>query len=88
MTVAMDVLPWLAAGALLGAAYLALIARSVAAIGSRAGWRAVALPAALRGILAVAALGFAAQYGALPLVLMLGGFLLARTVVLRRAREG
>jgi hypothetical protein len=88
MTLATEILPWLAAGALLGAAYLMLIARSVAAIGAGAGWRAIAVPVVLRLILAVAALGFAARHGALPVVLMLCGFVLVRTVVIRRMREG
>lgn len=78
---------WFGAGALLGTAYLYLIGRSVAAVSDGAAWR-VAVPLALRIALAAGAFVFAARHGALPLLLMLGGFLVARTVALRRVREG
>lgn len=88
MSQAFALLPWLAAGVALGACYLYLIGRSVAAIGADAGWPAIVLPAALRLALAAAALVFAARHGALPLGAMLCGFLLARTAAIRRARDG
>lgn len=88
MNYAIDILPWLAAGGALGAVYLFLIGRSVAAVGDTANWWSFALPLFLRVILAAAGFWFAARHGALPLISMLGGFLVARGVALRRAREG
>lgn len=88
MTDATAVFEWLLAGGVLGAVYLFLVGRSVAAVGGAANWRAFALPLLLRVILAAAGFWFAARHGALPLVSMLGGFLVARGVALRRAREG
>lgn len=77
---------WVGAGAVLGSAYLYLIGRSVAAVSDGAAWR-IAVPLALRIVLAAVAFVFAARHGALPLLLMLCGFLVARTVALRRFRE-
>ncbi len=79
---------WLFAGAALGGVYLYLIARSLAAIHAASAWYAAALYLALRIGLAVAAFALAAMSGAAALLLMLAGFLLARTVVIRRVRVG
>lgn len=78
---------WLAAGLLLGAVYIRLIGRSVAELleaGSAAraaGWFL------LRIGLAALALWGAATQGALPLLSMLLGYLVARTLVVRAVRR-
>lgn len=87
MTDAVALLPWVLAGGVLGAVYLFLIGRSVAALGDTANWLSFSVPLLLRVILVAAAFWFAARHGALPLLSMLGGFLVARGVVLRRARS-
>jgi hypothetical protein len=79
---------WLLAGMALGAVYLALVQRTVAAItqdtaskGAAAGWLA------LRFALAAAVLAAAAVRGTGPLLLTLLGFLLVRSLVIRRMRR-
>jgi len=81
-------LAWLAAGAAMGAAFLYLVARSVAAIRRPGARGAAAGFLVLRMALAVAVFTLAARQGALPLVSALAGFLVARTVAIRRMREG
>ena len=78
---------WLAAGIALGAVYLWLVARTVAAITGSGGKAPAALWLVLRMALAAGAFWAAATEGALPLLVMLLGFLIARTVAIRRARE-
>jgi hypothetical protein len=88
MTYTPDWYLWILGGAVLGVVYLFLIGRSVAAIRAARGWPAMVAPLVIRLALAAAAFYLAARHGALPLVLMLGGFLAPRTVALRRMREG
>ena len=78
---------WLAAGIALGAVYLWLVARTVAALTGSGGKAPAALWLVLRMALAVGAFWVAATEGALPVLVMLLGFLIARTVAIRRARE-
>ncbi len=80
-------LTWFSAGLALGALYLFLIGRTVEAITGYVGWRTAALPLVLRISLAVAAFAFASRQGALPVLAMLSGFLVARSLGLRRVRE-
>lgn len=78
---------WLVAGIALGAVYLWLVARTVAAITGSGQRTTAALWLVLRMALAAVAFWAAASEGALPLLVMLLGFLIARTVAIRRARE-
>lgn len=83
-----DLALWLAAGIALGAVYLRLLARTVAAFtGAGGSGGAGAVWLLLRVALAAGAFWAAARHGALPLLSMLLGFLVARTVAIRRARE-
>lgn len=76
---------FLAAGAALGMAYMAVLARSVAALVEDGGTGAAVLLTVTRIAVAVAAFWAAALAGAGPLLTMLAGFLLARSAVLRRS---
>lgn len=78
---------WLAAGVALGAVYLWLVARTVAAITGEGRKTGAAAWLVLRMALAAGAFWAAATQGALPVLVMLLGFLIARTVAIRRARE-
>jgi hypothetical protein len=71
-----------AGGIILGAGYFALLRRSLAL--RAAGALALALG---RLLAAVAFFGFAARFGALPLLSAFLGFLAARPLALRAARE-
>lgn len=84
----MTLLPWFLLGLALGAGYLYLLRLSVRALTEGGGRLGAVWPYALR--IGAAALAFytAAQSGALAMVLVLAGFLLARSTVLRLAREG
>jgi F1F0 ATPase subunit 2 len=83
-----EALGWILAGAALGAVYLYLVGRTVAALASPAARKAAVGYLVLRFALAVAAFWLAAQSGAAPLLMMFAGFLLARTALLRRATRG
>ena len=90
MTMA-DLLPlmgWALAGAALGALYLALLARTVAAVTAGGGGAGAAGFLLMRVVLAVLAFWAAAAQGALPLLATLGGFLAARAVAVAHARRG
>jgi F1F0 ATPase subunit 2 len=77
-----------AAGLMLGLGYFALLARTVRLFAAGADTvRAVTLYALRIGV-AVAAFVAMAQAGAAPLIGALGGFVVARIVVGRRARFG
>ena len=78
--------PWLLGGGALGAVYMHLIARTVAAIEPPASNRAAAVWLLLRLGLAAAVLAIAAMQGAGPLLAVLAGFLVSRSVAIRRAR--
>ena len=80
--------PWLVGGVALGAVYMHLIARSVAVIGPSAPARGAIALFILRFALAASVLTLAAMQGAGPLLAVLAGFLLARTVAIRRAKKG
>lgn len=80
--------PWLLGGIVLGAVYMHLIARSVAAIGPAGSNRSAALWLLLRFAIAAIVLALAAMKGAGPLLAVLAGFLLSRTVAIRRVRGG
>jgi hypothetical protein len=79
-----ETVAWLVAGAALGAVYLFLIGRTIAAMAPPAARVSAAAWLVLRLALAACLFWLAAQRGAAPLVLLLAGFLLARTVALRR----
>jgi F1F0 ATPase subunit 2 len=79
---------WLVAGIALGWVYFALVARSVAAVMQSTGRRPAIGWLALRLTLAAAGFWLAAHSGALALIAMLGGFLIARHVAIRHAKEG
>jgi hypothetical protein len=78
---------WLVGGIALGALYMHLIARSVAAIGAPSGYRVAVGWLLVRFAAAAALLVVAALQGAGPVLAVLAGFLLARTFAIRRARE-
>ena len=78
---------WLAAGVALGAVYLWLVARTVAAITGAGRKTDAAAWLVLRMALAAGAFWAAATQGAPAVLAMLLGFLVARTVAIRRARE-
>ncbi|PWJ20251.1 ATP synthase subunit I [Jannaschia seohaensis] len=77
--------PWLLGGIALGAVYMHLISRTVAAIARPVSNRAAAGWLLLRFGLAAAVLALGAMQGAGPLLAALAGFLLSRTVAIRRA---
>lgn len=87
MTAIPELVFWLAGGIALGAVYLGLVARSVAALAQSHRISAGAIYLLLRMALAAGAFWAAATRGALPLLVMLAGFLIARTIAIRRARE-
>lgn len=75
------------AGLGLGLLYFAALRRTAEAFGSASGWR---LPAALtvaRLLAAIAVFAGIVQFGAGPLLAAFGGFLAARALALRAARE-
>lgn len=78
---------WLAAGIALGAIYLWLVGRTVAAITGSGRKTIAAAWLVLRMALAAGAFWAAATQGALAVLAMLLGFLIARTVAIRRARD-
>jgi F1F0 ATPase subunit 2 len=80
-----EVVAWIGAGTALGTVYLWLIRRTVAAIGPPAAKTAATAYLVLRLVLAMGAFWMAASHGALPLLMMLVGFLVARTVAIRRS---
>jgi F1F0 ATPase subunit 2 len=83
----MQLAPWLLAGIALGAVHMHLITRTVAAIEPPAANRAAVVWLLLRFGVAAAVLALAAMRGAGPLLTVLAGFLLSRTVAIRRARR-
>ncbi len=76
-----------AAGMLFGWGYFEALRRSVARYGSRKGRAASVALTAGRLLAAVALFGAAARLGALPLLVTLLGFLVARSLALRAARR-
>ena len=71
----------------LAALYFAALRRTATLIASGAGWRlAIALTVA-RAAGAIAVLGLTAQWGATALLAALAGFVVARSVALRRIRS-
>ena len=78
--------PWLLAGLALGGVYMVLLARSVAAIAGPAAVGAAAAWLILRFGLAAIVLALAAMQGAGPLLAALVGFLIARTIAIRRVK--
>ncbi len=81
---ALEVALYLLAGAALGAAYFLMLLRTVRAHTAQAGLALVVPFYLLRIAAAAAAFWFIAQQGALPLLLALFGFLLARVAVQHR----
>lgn len=74
-----------AAGAVLGAAYIRLLALNVALYAKGAGWRlALALHCGRLALIAAAMWG-AVQWGGGALLAALGGFLAARALMIRRS---
>jgi hypothetical protein len=77
----------IAAGLVLGGGFFSLLGLNVRLYGSRRWPVAMGLHLARWGLMTVA-LVVAARAGALPLLSVTLGILLARTAVVRRAREG
>lgn len=75
---------WIVAGAVLGVVYLFLIGRTVAALRPPFGRSAAWGYFVLRIAVAAGVLTLAARAGALPLLSCLAGFLVARSLMLRR----
>lgn len=88
MAVLLQALAGLAGGLALGVAYFALLGRSVSATPPPAARPLAALFLLLRLALAAGAFWLAAQSGAVALIAMLAGFLVARGVAIRRVKEG
>jgi len=88
MTITPGLIIWLVAGIALGAVYMYALWRSVRGMQAANGWLALVGPMALRLGMAGLLLVFAARHGPLPVIAVLIGFLLTRTVVIRRMREG
>ncbi|WP_137702318.1 ATP synthase subunit I [Marimonas lutisalis] len=88
MSIIQSQIPWFVCGLALGGVYLFLIHLSVQAIMRETGWIAAFGPLALRVGLAGVAFYFAAQSGALSVIVMLAGFLLMRSMAVRKMREG
>ena len=82
-----EAIAWLASGAAFGGVYLWLIARTVKAITRPDSRMSAVLYFALRFALAAALLWLAASHGAHALLLTLLGFLLARSIIIRRFRQ-
>lgn len=82
-----DGLPWLLAGAVIGAAYFFLLARSVDAMSTASDWRKAAGYLVLRVAIAVCGFTLAAMQGTAPVLFTLVGLVLARTVAIRRVRR-
>ncbi|MCU4651466.1 hypothetical protein N8I71_01360 [Roseibacterium sp. SDUM158016] len=80
--------PWLLGGMVLGAVYMHLIARTVAALDPSASNRGAIAWVLLRFSMAAAVLSLAAIQGAGPLLAVLAGFLLSRSIAIRRAGRG
>jgi hypothetical protein len=87
MTFTPDIVVWLLAGAATAAVYLLLLRYSVSALVARKRFGAV-IPTALRIALAGTAFFIAARQGAVPLLLLLGGFVIVRMIVVGRVRAG
>jgi F1F0 ATPase subunit 2 len=83
-----EIVLWLIFGSLLGAGYFYLMRLTVEAIGRSSAWLPAAGYFVLRLGLAGGAFAFSAIHGAIPLLLTLCGFLIARNVVTRKYRKG
>ncbi|MDK3019949.1 N-ATPase subunit AtpR [Pseudodonghicola flavimaris] len=77
---------WLGAGLALGAFYFWMLGRSVAAFGQAEGRRRAIGYVVLRLAVAAGVMTLAALQGTGPLLLTLLGFIVARTVAIRRAK--
>ena len=75
------------AGVALGFIYFAALRHSVTRFEKQGGWRLVVLFSLLRIGCAIAAFALLARLGAVPLILAAGGFLLARTIAVRRVQK-
>lgn len=83
-----QILLWLVVGGALGLFYFWSLGRSVAAFGQADGrGRAIGF-IVLRLSVAVAVMTVAALQGTAPLLLTLAGFVIARTIAIRRAKGG
>ena len=81
---AMNLFLYLTVGAALGVVYFAALYLSVSLYAARSGAVRALLLLLFRLAIAGGAFWLVAQQGAVPLLLALGGFLLARTVAQRR----
>jgi hypothetical protein len=72
-------------GFVFGIGYFALLRRTTDRLTGRGDWRGAAVQTLGRIAAAIALLAVIAQLGAAPLLATFAGFLLARTVTLRRA---
>jgi hypothetical protein len=82
-----ELVAWLVGGIALGAVYLHLLGRSVAAVEAPGARRAAAGWFLLRFVAAAVVFGLAATQGAAAVVAALLGFHIARTFVLRRMTD-
>ena len=79
--------PMAVAGIFLGFIYFACLRRTVARFAGGDGWAGPAVLTLVRLGAAVVALGFIARLGAVALLAAFLGFLIARTIALRRAQR-
>jgi F1F0 ATPase subunit 2 len=79
---------WLLAGVGLGAIHMYLIGRTVAAVQSNGASRATIIPIMARLLIVTCVLILAARQGAMPLLMVLAGFLVARSITIRRVKRG
>ena len=77
---------WLAAGAALAVVYLFLLLRTVAAVTTPVSKLPAVTHFALRFALAAGVFLVAARHGAMPLLVTLVGFQIARSIIVQRAR--
>ncbi len=87
LAAALEITTALASGGALGVAYFACLHETVTLFAADGGWTRPALLTAARLIAATAAFAFAARLGAGPLLAGFAGFLVARSVLLHRARS-
>jgi len=75
------------AGAAFGLIYFSALRRSISLLANGARWQMVVLLSLLRVGLAVAAFLLLARFGAIPVICGAAGFLLARTILIRKAQR-
>ncbi len=82
-----EIAAWLSFGLLIGLSYMYMIRLTVSGIATGSTWLSAAAYLLVRVALAVVCLVFAAGHGAVALLLVLSGFLIARMIFLSLVRE-